>query len=85
VRLVKEAVHAIDIQRSMDAPTIEGRSRTRLLRLSGDLKVIYDSDGRPTEDEVKKLRRSIRRWIKTAKMVANVIGEQMPEELERAA
>jgi hypothetical protein len=55
------------------------------LRLSGELKVIYDSDGRPTEDEVKKLRRSIRRWIKTAKMVANAIGEQMPEELERVA
>ena len=76
--MVKKAVHAIDVQRFMDAPTIDGRSRKRLLRLTGDLRVIYDSDGSPTEDEVKKLRRSIRRWIKTAKMVANVIGEQMP-------
>jgi hypothetical protein len=78
--LVKKAVHSIDIQRFMDALTIEGRSRKRLLRLSGGLKAIYDDGGKPSEDEVKKLRRSVRRWIKTAKMVANVIGEQMPEE-----
>jgi hypothetical protein len=35
VRSVKKAVHAIDVQRFMDAATIDERFRKRLLRLSG--------------------------------------------------
>jgi hypothetical protein len=44
------------------------------------LKAIYDDGGKPSADELKKLQRSVRRWIRTAKTAASVIGEQTPEE-----
>jgi hypothetical protein len=72
--------HAIDVQRFTDALAIEGRARKRLLRLSEALKAVYNDGRKPTEDNLKKLHRSVRRWIKTAKTVANVIGEQFPED-----
>ena len=77
---MKTAMHAIDIQRFIDALAIESRSRKHLLRLSEAVKAIYDDGGKPSVEELKKLQRSVRRWIKTAKTAANVIGEQMPEE-----
>jgi len=73
-------MHAIDVQRFMDALTIEGRARKRLLRLSESLRAAYNVGRKPTDDELKKLRRSVRRWMKTAKTAANVIGEQFPED-----
>jgi len=76
----KKPMNAIDVQRFSDALAIEGRSRKRLLRLSESLKAIYTSGQKPTEGELKKLRRAVRRWMKTAKTVANVIGEQLPED-----
>ena len=68
------------IQRFIDALAIESRARKRLLRQSEALKAIYDDGGKPSADELKKLQRSVRRWIKTAKTAASVIGEQTPEE-----
>jgi hypothetical protein len=78
--LGEKAVHAIDIQRLTDALTTEGRSRKLLLRLREDFKAIYENGRKPTEDEVKQLRRAVRRWMKSAKTVANVIGEQVPDD-----
>jgi hypothetical protein len=72
--------HTIDIQRFMDALAIEGRARKHLLRLSEGLKATFEAGGKPADDELKKLHRSVRRWMKTAKTAANVIGEQMPED-----
>jgi len=78
--MVKKSLHAIDVQRFIEALATEERARKRLLRLGELLKSIYKVGGKPTDDEFKKLHRSVKRWLSTVKTAANVIGEQMPKE-----
>lgn len=77
---MKKNLHAVDMRRLSDALAIEGRARKRLGKLSDTLRKIYEDGGKPTPEELKKLQRSVRRWEKTARTVANVVDEQIPKK-----
>ena len=77
---MKRAIRAVDVLRIADALKVEGNARESLRKLCDDLKTIYDDGGKVSAEDLRKLRRTVRRWIKTTKMVVNLIGEQYPEE-----
>ena len=77
---MKRAIRAVDVLRIADALKVEGNARESLRKLCDDLKTIYDDGGKVSTEDLRKLRRTVRRWIKTTKMVVNLIGEQYPEE-----
>jgi hypothetical protein len=77
---MKRAIRAIDVLRIADALKVEGNARESLRKLCDGLKTIYDDGGKVSAEDLRKLRRTVRRWIKTTKTVVNVIGEQYPED-----
>ena len=71
-------MRAIDVERLTDALAVEARAREPLVRLGQEFKATYQGVGKLTDEESKKLRRVLRKWMKAAKAVGNVVGEPMP-------
>ena len=65
---------AIDIARLSAALAVEERARKSLSSLIAELKARRLNDA-----DAKKVRRAVRKWMRAAKTVANVIGEQVPD------
>jgi len=79
VAAVKRSIHAVDVERLKDALDLEGDRRGDLLKQCARFTAIYADGRKPSARDESKLRRAVDSWLKTTRMVANVIGEQIAE------
>ena len=57
-------MRAIDVERLTDALQVEARAREPLVRMGQEFKAAYKGVGKLTDEESRKLRRALRRWLK---------------------
>lgn len=77
---MKRPISAIDMERFNDALKLEGEARELLLKLNERMKAIFGDGRKLSVREMNKLRRAVDRWMRATKLVANVIGEQVPQD-----
>jgi hypothetical protein len=78
VAAVKRPIHAVDVERLKDALDLEGDRREDLLKQCARFTAIYAAGKKPSASDENRLRRAVDGWLKTTRMVANVVGEQVP-------
>jgi hypothetical protein len=79
VAAVKRPIHAVDVERLKDALDLESDTRGDLLKQCAKFTAIYATGRKPSARDESKLRRTVDSWLKTTRMVASVIGEQIAE------
>jgi hypothetical protein len=74
-------MRVIDVDRLLEALDAEAQAREQLVRRGHEIGAAYSGKTILSEEDGKGLRRAVKRWMKAARIVANIVGERPGERL----